>query len=111
MHLSIPAGPRRRTRPRARSGRRRLHTVWSVDEARAQRATAGERVLVAWGVAVVPNLLDAFGVEFDGGWMVVRYALSAVFVVMLALWLAAVWRVHRARRSVLGEGAVSSRTE
>lgn len=61
--------------------------------------------MVAWGVAVIPNLLAAFGIEFDGGWMVVRYVLSAVFLVALALWLSAVWRVLRARRSSTGEDA------
>ncbi len=54
-------------------------------------------------MATVPNMFDAFGVDFDGGWIVVRYALSTVFVVMLALWLMAVWRVHQARRSMPSE--------
>jgi hypothetical protein len=83
---------------------RRLRAVRSVDEARAERAKAGERLLLAWGAAIVPNVLVAFGVEFDGGWMVIRYVLSALFLVMLALWLAAVWRVRRARRSPPGVG-------
>ena len=71
----------------------------SVETARADRKKAGERLVVAWGVAIVPNTLAAFGVQIDGGWAIVRFGLSAVFVLALLLWIGATWRLHRARRS------------
>lgn len=51
---------------------------------------------MAWGIAVIPNALIAFGVEFSGGWMIVRYVLSAIFVAALIAFLVAVWRERRA---------------
>jgi hypothetical protein len=65
--------------------------------ARERRKRAGERLVLAWSVAVIPNFLVAVGVEFDGAWMIVRYLLSAIFIVALVVWLAALWRERRTR--------------
>lgn len=65
--------------------------------AREARKRAWERLVVAWSVAIIPNLLVALGVEFEGGWMVVRYVLSAIFLIALVAWLVALWREWRAR--------------
>jgi hypothetical protein len=48
-----------------------------VEEIRAKRKAAGERLLVAWGIAIVPNTLAAFGVDLAGvGWYKVGPALA-----------------------------------
>jgi hypothetical protein len=47
--------------------------------------------------AVIPNALVAFGVEFSGPWMAIRYVLSAIFVVALVAFLVELWRERRAR--------------
>lgn len=71
----------------------------AVDAAHSARSKARERLRLAWSVAIIPNLLEAFGVPFEGGWLVVRVVLSTVFAVTFALWLVALWREHRPRRS------------
>ena len=63
-----------------------------------RRKQAGERLMLAWGIAVIPNLLVAFGVEFSGAWIAIRWVLSAIFVVALVVFLVALWREWRARR-------------
>ena len=78
--------------------RRKLLAVTSLEDARRGRAKAGERLVLAWAVAVVPNALVAFGVELDGAWLVLRIALAGVFTVALVLWLMAVWRAYRMPR-------------
>ena len=49
--------------------------------------------MLAWAVAVIPNALVAFGVDFSGGWMVIRYVLSAIFVVALVAFVVALWQL------------------
>jgi len=49
--------------------------------------------VLAWAVAVIPNALVAFGVDFSGGWMVIRYVLSAIFVVALVAFVVALWQL------------------
>ena len=65
-----------------------------------KRRRAWERLVLAWAVAVIPNALVAFGVEFSGGWMVVRYVLSAIFVVALVAFLLALWQERSARHDI-----------
>jgi hypothetical protein len=73
----------------------------SVEEARAGRKAAGERLLVAWGAAIVPNTLEAFGVSLPDAWW--WYAiwgfLSAVWVVALLAWLMSLWCERQARHA------------
>jgi hypothetical protein len=64
-----------------------------------KRRRAWERLVLAWCVAITPNLLVAFGVDFSGGWMVIRYVLSAIFIVALAAFLVALWQERRERPS------------
>ncbi len=68
---------------------------------RAKRKAAGERLLVAWGIAIIPNTLDAFGVDFSDAWWwdVIRFGLSAVWLVALVAWLALLWRERQATRT------------
>jgi hypothetical protein len=74
--------------------------VVGPDETHANRKRAGERLLAAWGVAIVPNTLEAFGVELpdEWWWYVIRYGLSAIWCLALVSWLAWVWRERNARR-------------
>ena len=66
---------------------------------RHDRKVAGERLLIAWAVAIVPNTVDAFGVDLNGGWLIVRIVLSVVFTIALVAWIVAMWRENMARRS------------
>ena len=59
---------------------------------RHDRKVAGERLLTAWAVAIVPNTVDAFGVDLNGGWLIVRIVLSVVFTIALVAWIVAMWR-------------------
>jgi protein-S-isoprenylcysteine O-methyltransferase Ste14 len=74
----------------------------SVEEARAGRKAAGERLLVAWGAAIVPNTLAAFGVSLPGAWWwyAIWISLSAVLLVALLAWLMSLWRERQARHAV-----------
>jgi uncharacterized membrane protein YidH (DUF202 family) len=75
-----------------------------------RRKLAGERLMLAWGIAVIPNLLVAFGVEFSGAWVAIRWVLSAIFVVALVAFLVALaqeWRAKRRERSERGRPARS----
>ena len=72
-----------------------------VEEVRARRKAAGERLLVAWGVAIVPNTIAAFGVDLTGAWWyVVRFGLGAVWLAALVVWLAWLWRERHAKRAL-----------
>ena len=72
-----------------------------VAEMRAKRKAAGERLLVVWGVAIVPNTIAAFGVDLSGvGWYVVRVGLGALWLAALVVWLAWLWRERQARRAL-----------
>ncbi len=66
-------------------------------EAKRRRRAVGETFLIIWGVALVPNTLDAFG--FDPGalwWDAIRYALGAIcFLALLVL----IWAWIRERRA------------
>ena len=72
------------------------------EEARARRKELGELALGTWAVAIVPNLLDAFGFEPEGwGWLALRIVLSTLFFAALCAWLIALvreWRVARTAR-------------
>ena len=61
----------------------------SVEIRRHDRKVAGERLLIAWGVAIVPNTLDAYGVELNGGWLILRLVLSVDFTIALVAWIVA----------------------
>jgi uncharacterized membrane protein len=74
---------------------------------RHDRQVAGERLFMAWGVAIVPNTLDAFGVELNGDWRFVRIALSVVFMIALVAWIVALWRERMARRTAEQESSFS----
>jgi hypothetical protein len=63
---------------------------------RERRQQAWERLVLAWSIAVIPNLLVAFGVDFTGAWAAIRWILSAIFVVALGSFLVALWRERRA---------------
>lgn len=66
------------------------------EEARAKRRDAWEAFLGAWGVAIIPNLVEAFGVQLDGtGWIVLRSVLAAVWLVTLVLLIVAYVRELR----------------
>jgi len=74
--------------------------VASVEQIRRHdRKVAGERLLIAWGVAIIPNTLDAYGVDLDGGWLILRIVLSVAFTVALVAWIVAMWRERKARRA------------
>jgi hypothetical protein len=69
------------------------------ERARERRREAGGWLLVAWGVAIVPNALEAFGVAPDGwAWTSLRVVLSAVFLVALVVFVATVVQELRAKR-------------
>ena len=74
----------------------------TVEAAHARRKAAGERLLLAWGVAIVPNTLEVFGVNLPDAWWwyLIWFALSALWLVALLMWLAALWRERQARRVV-----------
>lgn len=58
----------------------------------------GDLLWLAFGLAVIPNTLAAFGVAPDGDWWgVVRFVLSTVFVIAL-LAFAASWLSDRRKR-------------
>jgi Na+-transporting NADH:ubiquinone oxidoreductase subunit NqrD len=64
--------------------------------AREQRKSALERLATAFGLACLPNLLDAVEFQPDSWWwLIVRIALSALFLIALVLWLVAEIRVRR----------------
>jgi hypothetical protein len=50
----------------------------------------------------VPNTLEAFGVNLPDAWWwyLIWFALSALWLVALLMWLTALWRERRARRVV-----------
>ena len=72
-----------------------------VESAKAKRKRAWERLILAWGIALVPNGLAAAGVDPGGlWWLAICIALVFAFGVALLLWLAAVIQVAiEARRS------------
>jgi hypothetical protein len=71
-----------------------------VEDVRARRKAAGGRLLVAWGVAIVPNTLEAFGVRPPDAWWwyLIWGAASAFWLVALLAWLVALWRERQAAR-------------
>jgi hypothetical protein len=71
----------------------------TLDEVHARRKHAGENLLAAWGLAIIPNLVDAFGVNLpdEWWWYVVRYGLSAVWLAALVVWLRWLWQEWRAK--------------
>ena len=73
----------------------------SLEEIHARRENAGENLLAAWGAAIVPNALVAFGVDLPDAWRwhVIRFGLSALWLVALVVWLGWLWRERRAKRS------------
>ena len=72
----------------------------ALHEIRARRKSAGENLLTAWGLAIIPNCLEAFGVGLpdEWWWYVIRFGLSALWLVALVVWLTWVWREWRAKR-------------
>jgi hypothetical protein len=59
----------------------------------------GDLLWIAFGLAVVPNTLDAFGAAPEGDWWTaVRAVLSTVFTIVLIAYLAARLRGRRRRR-------------
>ena len=74
----------------------------TLDETRARRKDAGEHLLVAWGAAVIPNTLDAFGMNLPDAWWwyLVRFALSALWLAALVAWFIWLWRERQAKRAV-----------
>ena len=73
-------------------------------QAREKRQKAGEGFLVIWGIAVIPNALDAFGVDVDGtGWDILRLALGALWLVALAVLIVAFVRERRTPRELSAE--------
>jgi hypothetical protein len=71
------------------------------DEVHARRKNAGENLLAAWGLAIIPNALAAFGVDLpdDWWWYVLRYGLSALWLAALVVWLKWVWLEWRAKHA------------
>jgi hypothetical protein len=45
--------------------------------------------LLAWALAVVPNAVDPFGHHGGALWQVVRYGVSALWLVAFVYWLVA----------------------
>jgi hypothetical protein len=74
----------------------------SLEETRASRRNAGENLLAAWGLAIIPNMLDAFGVNLpdEWWWYVIRFGLSALWLAALIAWLKWLWRERQAKRAV-----------
>ena len=59
----------------------------------------GDLLWIAFGLAVVPNTLDSFGVAPEGDWwIVVRAVLSTLFVIVLVAYLAALLGERRRGR-------------
>ncbi len=55
-----------------------------LDDVRARRKNAGQNLLAAWGLAIVPNALVSFGVDMpDAWWWTLRFTLSAIWLVAL----------------------------
>jgi hypothetical protein len=70
------------------------------ERARERRREAGSLFLTVWGIAIVPNALEAFGVSPDGwAWTALRVILSAAFLVALVAFLVTVLDELRARRA------------
>ena len=66
------------------------------DEARARRKGRGEVLGAVWAIAILPNLLVAFGFNPDGwAWLALRITLSAAFLIALCVWLVALVRERR----------------
>jgi hypothetical protein len=73
----------------------------SRERARERRREAGSWLLVAWGVAIVPNVIEAFGAAPDGwAWTSLLVLLGAVFVVALVVFAARVVQELRAKRAL-----------
>lgn len=73
----------------------------TLEEIRARRKNAGETLLVAWGAAVIPNTLEAFGTTLPDAWWwyVVRFGLSALWLAALVTWFVWLWRERQAKRA------------
>jgi len=72
----------------------------SHEEARARRKEAGQWVGIAWGVAILPNALAAFGFEPDGwGWLALRIGLCVLLSVVFVVWLVLLVRERRSARA------------
>jgi hypothetical protein len=71
------------------------------DVVHTRRKAAGERLLYAWALAILPNTLDAFGVDFADvwWWYAVRVGLSAIWLAALIVWAVWLWRDRRAARA------------
>ena len=72
-----------------------------LDDVRARRRNAGGNLAAAWGLAIIPNALDAFGVNFPDTWWwyVLRYGLSAVWLAALVVWLKWLWLEWRSKQA------------
>jgi hypothetical protein len=69
------------------------------ERARERRKDAGGRLLLAWGVAILPNALEAFDVAPEGwAWTALRVVLAAVFLVALVVFAVTVVQELRAKR-------------
>jgi len=56
---------------------------------------------VVWGIAIVPNMLAAFGVDLSGAvWYVLRLGFGALWLAALVVWLVWFWRERQARRAL-----------
>jgi hypothetical protein len=73
-----------------------------VAEIRARRKAAGERLLLAWALAIVPNTIAAFGVDLRDAWWwyVIRFGLGALWLAALVVWLAWLGRERQAKRAL-----------
>jgi hypothetical protein len=54
----------------------------------SRNAVSGDVVLYAWGLAIVPNTLEAFANPDGLWWEILRIGLSTVFVLVLVAFAA-----------------------
>ena len=70
------------------------------ERARHRRREAGSLLLTVWGIAIVPNALESFGVAPDGwAWTALRVVLSVAWAIALIAFSVTVVQELRARRA------------